>query len=195
MKIKTLFCIIISILSSDIFSQIKTNGPSVELISFTKVLNDLDWRADPNRLKKVSGYKELKNNNLEFFDSIPFYRIEFNNARLNSKLFKTRFAKRDEFDFEIFKNAKSIWGYFYRGEKKGDIISDGVIEQWEFNNTSYAKKAFDLMKKSGFEIYFNTNPYFFRVENKLYVFQTRAMMFSLDDQINIYKLFVEKNSS
>jgi len=196
MKINILFYIIISILSSsDMLSQIRNNKPSVELIAFAKELDDLNWKADPDRLKKVSGYNELKHENLKFFDDIPFYIIEFNDARLNSKLFKSRFAERDGFKFDVFKKAKSIWGYFYRGKKKGAIISDGVIEQWEFEDTETAKKAIEMMKKSGFEIYFNTNPYFFRLKNKLYIFQTRAMMFSLDDQIKVYRLFINKNSS
>mgnify|MGYP000218156427 CR=1 FL=1 len=59
-------------------------------------------------------------------------------------------------------------------------------------NLRNAKKALRQIKKVGFIVYFNTNPYFCRIRNNLIIFQSRAMGFS-HDQKPIFESFIKEN--
>jgi hypothetical protein len=172
--------------------QIITNSPCIELQKFVVDIEKMNWVSDTTRLNKVSIYKELNREKIKYFNERPFYTISFENSRLNkaynSGMFKSNF---NPFDFKLFKGVKNIWGYFYRDKKGSNWISDGVIEQWEFETQNQANKAFKKMLKVGDFIYFNTNPYFCRVRNKLIIFQARAMAFS-HDQKPLFEKFVKE---
>jgi len=74
------------------------------------------------------------------------------------------------------------------------VISDGVIEQWKFESEEQeeqADKAIRQILKPGFTVYFNTNPYFYRIRNKLIIFQSRAMAFRYD-QKPVFEKFVKE---
>lgn len=95
-------------------------------------------------------------------------------------------------NFNNFRKVKNIWGYFYRNKFKTNLISDGVIEQWEFGNAEDAEEVLQEISTSrGDIIYFNTMPFFCRIDNKLIIFQTRAMAFSYDQKA-VFQKFIEK---
>ena len=71
-------------------------------------------------------------------------------------------------------------------------MSDGVIEQWEFSTEKEATEALKQLRESAFDVYFNTNPYFCCIENKLIVFHTRAMRFSYDQKAIFDRFLAEK---
>ena len=139
-------------------------------------------------------YGELNRQKIEYFNDRPFYSISFENSRLN-KAYNAEIYKRhfDSLDFELFKGVKNIWGYFYRDKEATDWISDGVIEQWEFESEEQADKALREILQPGFIVYFNTNPYFCRIRNKLIIFQSRSMAFSYD-QKPVFEKFVKEKA-
>ncbi len=171
-----------------------TNAPCVELQDFVKDIESLKWVSDTVRLNKVGIYGELNRQRIEYFNDRPFYSISFESSRLNkaysAEIYKSHF---DSLDFELFKNVKNIWGYFYRDKEATDWVSDGVIEQWEFESEEQAEKALKQILQPGFIVYFNTNPYFCRIRNKLIIFQSRAMAFSYD-QKPIFEKFVKEKA-
>lgn len=170
-----------------------TNTPCIELQEFAVEIEHLRWIPDPNRLDKVGIYQELIRADLKYFNSSPFYPINFENSQLN-KAYSPGVHESlfDSLDFELFKEVNNIWGYFYRDQEASDWISDGVIEQWEFDTEQKALKALNAIRNPGFIIYFNTNPYFCRIRNKLIIFQTRAMAFSYDQKPLFEKFVKEK---
>src|SRR5690606_41462220 len=84
--------------------------------------------------------------------------------------------------------VKSIWAYFYRKEPQEKWNSDGLIEQWEFDNKQLALTAYEELDKIALFVYFNTQPYYFTHENFLYIFHTRAMAFSFE-QKPVFEMF------
>ena len=84
----------------------------------------------------------------------------------------------------VFSKVTQIWGYFYCHTPRESWNSDGVIEQWEFPDTTLAQKALSYITNKGISsmLYFNTQPYFARFENSLYIFHSRASAFSYDQQ-------------
>lgn len=174
--------------------QIIENVPCLELQEFVIEIESLNWVSDPTRLNKIGIYGELNRQKVKKFKNKPFYQIDFENSRLN-KAYNWEIYNRhfDSLDFELFKGVKNIWGYFYRDKEATDWISDGVIEQWEFESEKQADKALRQILKSGFIVYFNTNPYFCRIRNKLIIFQSRAMAFSYD-QKPIFEKFVKEKA-
>jgi hypothetical protein len=134
----------------------------------------------------------LDRTGIKYFNDRPFYPIDFKNSRLKLA-FGTKLSGcyLNSIDLALFENVKDIWGYFYREKDATNVISDGVIEQWEFENEDQAEKALVQINQVGHAVYFNINPLFCRIKNKLIVFQTRAMAFSYD-QKPVFKKFIQK---
>lgn len=169
-------------------------APCIELQEFVVDIEKLNWVPDNKRLHKVNIYEELDRQKVEYFNDKPFYQISFENSSFNTtynaEIFESDF---DSLDYKLFQGVDNIWGYFYRDKKATSSISDGVIEQWEFKTEEEAEKALKQIFQPGFTIYFNTNPYFCRIRNKLIIFQTRAMAFSYD-QKSIFEKFVKEKA-
>tara|TARA_B110000211_G_C14018129_1_gene526313 strand:+ start:223 stop:834 length:612 start_codon:yes stop_codon:yes gene_type:complete len=171
-----------------------SHGPCIQIQEFVVDIEKLKWAADTQRLKKVGIYTELDREHVEYFNDRPFYPIPFEKSRLfracNSNKYE---GYLDSLDINLFKDAKSIWGYFYKDKDATDWVSDGVIEQWEFENPTLAVKAMKQISRPRMPIYFNTHPYYCTIGNKLIIFQTRASAFSYD-QKPVFKKFVEEKS-
>lgn len=169
--------------------------PIPELIDFVREIEKSDWNPDTLRLKKIDYYSYLKEKTL--FNEYPFYKIKYENTEIKRtneyepELLKEQSNNsKNQVDIELFKNVKSIWGYFYRGKKIGNSISDGVIEQWEFNNEEDAEKALNQIRPAGHLVYFNTMPYHYRIKNYLITFRTRAMAYSYE-QRKVFEQFIK----
>jgi hypothetical protein len=175
------------ILSSEVEAIPIINQPVQQFIAFCKKIQKDDWLPDPERLIQVNIYPSLNNQNKKQFEGLPFYQIQLAETEI-TKSQALHILTLDEQEILTFKNVKSIWGYFYRGKKVNNTISDGVIEQWEFSNKENAIHALEILQLNGMEIYINTNPYFCRINNKIFIFHTRAMSFSFD-QNQVFRSF------
>lgn len=91
----------------------------------------------------------------------------------------------------MFEKTTGVWGFFYF-RQDGAQFPDGVIEEWAFSSGEEAEGALNVIRNSGDQIFFNTQPYFCVIKNKLYVFHTRAMAFSYDQE-PLFEEFVRKN--
>lgn len=176
-------CLLVALAFSGV-SLIKSN-PIKEIQDFAVVLEKKGWIPDESRINKKQIYNELDRNGKTVFNGKPFYPISYKNTMLSK--FSDRLPSEG---LSVFKNAKGIWGYFYRDKNAQEMISDGVIEQWEFVDEEDARAAMKYMYKNGDRIYFNTSPYFCRIKSHLIVFQSRAMAFSYE-QKPVYDLFVK----
>ena len=190
----------------NLYESSKTSSePCREIQSFVVDIEKMNWVSDTSRLLKTSLYKALDRNQIRFFNKRPFYKIKFQDSQLGYffRMYKQNpdasSATLEPFanvlasiDFELFRNAKSIWGYFYRDKNATGWMSDGVIEQWEFSTEKEATEALKQLRESAFDVYFNTNPYFCCIENKLIVFHTRAMRFSYDQKAIFDRFLAEK---
>lgn len=172
--------------------ELGSNAPCIELQEFVVDIENIKWVSDTNRLKKAGLYRELNRQKVKHFNDKPFYPISFENSQL-SRTYSSEMEDVyfDSLDFELFKGVQNIWGFFYRDKEATDWITDGVIEQWEFENEDKANQALQQIRRPGSIIYFNTNPYFCRIRNMLIIFQTRAMAFSYD-QKPIFEKFVRE---
>ena len=169
------------------------NIPIPELIEFVKELEKNEWIPDTLRLRKKRLYEYLGEKTS--FNTYPFYNIDYENTDIKKTIeFQPKILIRQSpnLDTELFKSVRSIWGYFYRDKNGKNTISDGIIEQWEFETESDAIKALEQIQPAGHFIYFNTMPFHCRVKNYLITFRTRAMMFSYD-QKKIFEKFKNKN--
>jgi len=168
--------------------------PCDELLDFVAQIEKNSWIPDTLRLSKVGIYRELNNQNITYFNGRPFYHIPFDNNRL-SYIYNTFTAEHlKELDYALFSKVNKIWGYFYRNKDATEWISDGVIEQWEFETEETASKALKEITSVSDIVYFNTQPYFCRIDNKLIIFQTRAMKFSYD-QKPLFEQFIKESKA
>lgn len=165
---------------------------------FQKLVVDLEKKDliyDIQRLENVKIYKELRVENITYFNDYPFYWIPLNETMVyrnkNNKPFSSYLVN---LDINVFEKVKGVWGYFYRDKNSNDVIYDGVIEQWKFNNENHAIDVLNELKREGLKIYFNTNPFFCRVGNDVFIFHTRAMMFSYQQQ-SVFDKFVKDSNA
>ncbi|WP_064967582.1 hypothetical protein [Tenacibaculum ovolyticum] len=166
--------------------------PIPELIEFVKKIEKSDLIPDTLRLRKKRLYEYLGEKKI--FSNYPFYKILYESTDLKraNELWPELLNKQStKLNIKLFKRAKSIWGYFYKDKNGGDTISDGVIEQWEFENEEEVKEALEQIELAGHFVYFNTRPFHCRVKNYLITFRTRAMGFSYD-QKKIFEEFISK---
>jgi len=179
--------------------------PCIEIQKFVEEIDSLGWVSDTSRLNKVGIYSELNRKQVKYFNNKPFYKIDFENSDLFSyynyepirivsdsieiendsvnNYYRSPIEMAfDSIDIELFRNAKSIWAYFYREKDAVEWISDGIIKQWEFDNSKNAEIALKQIQRAGSMMYFNTTPYYKQIDNKVIIFHTRAMAFSYDQR-------------
>lgn len=154
--------------------------PSEKLQVFAKEMRKKGMVSDPDRLEKKSLYSELDLKNNTVIDGNYFYVIDPNRSKLSSL--------KNSLVNEQLKNVTAVVGFFYRDISETEIITDGVVEEWQFPTAQEAQQALTVVQPRLTECYFNTNPYAFVEDNKLYVFHTRAMAFSFP-QKNDVELF------
>ena len=87
--------------------------------------------------------------------------------------------KSNTVDYNVFREAVTIYGYFYREDTQSDWIHDGMIEEWKFENLEDAERALIEIQRIGYDLYFNTESYYLQKNNYLYLFHTRAAAFNL----------------
>ncbi|WP_343634982.1 hypothetical protein [Fluviicola sp.] len=165
-----------------------SNPPSPELVQFCSEFIARNRSTDTSRLVVKGLYEELIYDSVQHFDKQPFYPVSMENSRI------IRFLQNELPDkLPLFEKTTGVWGFFYF-RQDGDLFPDGVIEEWIFRSEEEAKEAIQAIHSSGDLIFFNTQPYFCVVKNRLYVFHTRAMAFSVD-QKPLFQEFVQRTGA
>lgn len=162
----------------------KVDQPLPIFIDFVSKIQKDKWRFDVQRRKKVSSYDFLDDNDIIYFNEIPFYKLDFEDSAISEHKYYMEYYPEyfDGFDVELNAQVNSIWCYFYRGDKINYTISDGIIEQWKFDDANSATKFYMQINQVADIIYFNTMPFLYRKDNYVFIFHTRAMAFSYDQK-------------
>jgi hypothetical protein len=160
--------------------------PTAELIELVKEIELKGWVSDTSRINKGPLYnlQELK---IQNFNNYPFYNIPYEKSQVGCLINGDN--KEELKSYSILSKVKQIWAYYYRKKNETYCISDGVIEQWTYSDSTSAQLAYNVLQIQGENIYFNTMPYFYKVNNDIYIFHTRAMAFSFDQKA-LYERFV-----
>ena len=184
------FCFFLILLISCSASKKETvlTPPGKEFVSFCSHVISKDWSSDTSRLVSKMLYGELRYKSINWMDGQPFYPISLKESRIKHYFTSSVQSK----GYEAFNQVKIIWGYFYYKHEQDGMFPDGIIEEWHFATAAEANKALDGFRSIGTEVFFNTQPYACVVDNKLYLFHTRAMAFSYD-QKPIFEEFVKRN--
>lgn len=156
-------------------ANVTMGKPSNMFRSFVSEIAQQNWIHDTARLQKT-GYHYLKPDHLHDFNQVPFYYLEV----METDLY--RYVSIQFNPDSLLKPAPEIWAYFYRKKDAHNMIPDGVIEEWKFRDTIQAIRVLEYLNKSGQGIWFNTTPFFFRNKQYVYIFHTRAMLFSYDQK-------------
>jgi len=160
----------------------KYEQPSIVFVKFVKEIEKDGWGSDTARVKQLDMYN-LNNAELRMQKNLPFYSLSFEDTRVEEII--------DGNEADALSKVQQIWAYYYRDKTHQYIISDGVIEEWQFEDAKYADEAFKAFKLQRTNLYFNTEPYFYQNKSSVYVFHTRAMAFSVD-QKGVYEKFIRQ---
>ncbi len=173
---------------------IDKNQPIKQFQEFVSKIRKKGWYHDTLRVAKKKSYRELKENNFKNINGFPFYKVNFNDTGVkyafDYRPYNGKYA--DSLDINLLKQVKNIWAYFYREDLKGNSISDGVIEQWEFKDKLKAEKGKKEIDDFSYIAYFNTAPYVCSIDKYVFIFHTRAMGYSYD-QKNLFEMFYKEH--
>ncbi len=170
-----------------------SDRPTRNFETVIRMLDSLGYKSDTVRVARLKIYKELHGCEVQLFGTFPFYKMD----KEKSKVLRWNtiaHSKEDSINTEIFKEAESVWSYFYQKEERKNIMTDGVIEQWTFSDTVKAQIALDKLKEIYPLPYFNTQPYYVRDGQFLFIFHTRADAFSYR-QREFFNRFLEISST
>lgn len=167
-----------------------SNPPSKEFVSFCSDIMAKTWSSDTCRLVNKKLYGELAYKSIHWVEDQAFYPVSLKDSGV-----KHFFTSRGQTEgYEVFDQVKIIWGYFYYKQTSSGMFPDGVIEEWQFDSEQEANKALELFREIGSGVFFNTRPYACKIENRLYLFHTRAMAFSYD-QKPVFEEFLKRNKA
>jgi hypothetical protein len=161
----------------------RNQHPSRAFRKFVKEIEKDGWGSDTARVKQLGSYN-LNNAELRMQKNLPFYSLSYEDTRVDEII--------DGNEAEALSKVQQIWAYYYRDKTHQYIISDGVIEEWQFEDASNAEAACNAFNRQKNNLYFNTEPYFYQINSSVYVFHTRAMAFSID-QKRVFEKFVKMN--
>lgn len=157
--------------------------PSMAFRKLVKEIEKDGWVRDTARVKQLDMYN-LNNAELRMQKNLPFYTLSYEETGVEQII--------DGNESEALSKIQQIWAYYYRDKTHAYIISDGVIEEWQFEDASSAEEAINAFNRQKINLYFNTEPYFYQIKSSVYVFHTRAMAFSID-QKRVFEKFVKQN--
>lgn len=183
LKIGLLLIIGFTLLQCKQKDDAKYEHPSMAFRKFVQEIEKDGWGSDTARVKQLDMYN-LNNAELRLQKNLPFYSLSFEDTRVEEII--------DGNEAEALSRVQQIWAYYYRDKMHQYIISDGVIEEWQFEDATSAKEAFNAFQLQKTNLYFNTEPYFYQIKTSVYVFHTRAMAFSID-QKGVFEKFVKQN--
>jgi hypothetical protein len=161
----------------------RNQHPSMVFRKFVQEIEKDGWGSDTTRVKQLDSYN-LNNAELRMQKNLPFYAMSYEKTGVEQII--------DGHEAEALSKVQQIWAYYYRDKTHQYIISDGVIEEWQFEDASSAEAAFKAFNRQKNNLYFNTEPYFYQIKSSVYVFHTRAMAFSVD-QKGVFEKFVKQN--
>lgn len=190
--ITSFFLLLISCSTKNSSAQIDidSNPPSKVFVNYCSEVIASTWLSDTTRLTKKQLYPELTHHPSILFESEPFYPIALHDTDI-----KHYFVSRGKTEgYEVFDRVKSVWGYFYFKQASDQMYPDGVVEEWTFESNQEAKKALQSFHEIKSEVFFNTGSYACTLDNRLYIFHTRAMAFCVELN-SVFQDFVSRNQA
>lgn len=179
-----------SVAKAPIYTRSTNPIVSDELLSMAKHLDSAGYMYNPDRLKNLpNAVGAVKNEGYTFlnfpFNETPLYKRGYPNGWEEGRV-----------DTLLVGSTTSIINYFYVVKQPDTInnekwYTDGWITELSYPTDSIAKlAAMEIQDKSEW-IFFNTMSFCCRIENRVYVFHTRAMAFSFTMQ-PFFEWFVEQ---
>lgn len=156
-------------------------------------LDSLGYKYDTNRYQKVySGMVDYPLNpkyfnsegfifyNLPLEETIPYL---FNEMKLlGSSRFQRDSSQEWKLNMDRFDAAIRINGYFFSSkvpDSYGNLkfTTDGIIEEWTFSTQNEAIEMSEELGKRESFVYFNRGAFICVIDNRVYVFHSRAVAF------------------
>ena len=156
-----------------------------EFTSYLKFLDSLGWISDTNRLKKVAGYNDLKEGNVQIING----RTAFIIGKRKHGILNRRFPRANHDSIEFKKQlpinllqVDSIFGFFFgrKDTASGNYVIDFIMEVWKYPTYEKAQTAWNWFEKYAPGAYTdlnNTLAVIIRKENYFYIFTSRSAAF------------------
>lgn len=156
------------------------------LLDIANYIDSQGYVCDSTRLTKV--YSELRDNRKLFGRKHIFYVCEPE---------ETCIADQDyhKFDSLIRMNHEPVIEYFFTSPTKvNDYYMDGIVEQWELNDTAAARLAADEIINTEMGFGHNSPPMVCYLDTRMYVFRSRSTpgMYAM---LPIFREFVARNGA
>lgn len=157
--------------------------------AFLDIANYIDsqgYVCDTSRLAKV--YTELANNRRLYGRQHIFYTCQPEESCIAD-------VDIHLFDSLIAMNREPVIEYFFTTtEKVNDYYIDGIIEQWELNDTANARRAAEQIVFTEMAFAHNAPPAVCYLDTRVYIFRSRSTpgMYAL---LPFFREFVARNNA
>jgi len=147
------------------------------LLNFAKFLDSSGYSWDTTRLKKVVGYPKLDSKPM-FIDNLAFFEVPFHKTTVylerNNEEMHNSFIDTNEYG-----KAKKIIMYYFREKNPStaDWIPDGVIEEWDFPDSTIAKNISEDLDKIQKRLFWNREAFICHKDNYVYLCYSRSSGF------------------
>lgn len=169
------------IVKTESLSIDSTKIPSSTFLKLVDFINGSDYIHDTSFIHKVGMYRHsdsiINVNGKLFYYLKPEQTLILDFCRINRE--NPRFGGEYIFKESLYKSAKYVFTYYYREKNMDELVNDGYVEEWYFEDSTQAEKAkLDFKSKNHFMIA-NTASFGHRKKNKLYIMYTRAAGFGM----------------
>lgn len=158
-----------------------TKIPSSTFLKLVDFINESGYTHDTSFIKKVPSYRS--SDSVINVDGKLFYYLKpeqtFITELCNYNKDGLWMPHGQMFNEKLYKKAKYVCAYYYRENPKDDYVTDGFIEEWYFEDSLQAEKAYkDFISKNRMVIY-KTHSFGKRQNNRLFIMYTRATGFGI----------------
>lgn len=172
--------------------------PSQPFLKLVKQIDSSGYIWDTTITKKITHYRltdsilfvenymfyKMKPEDTYIYQFYDFFISDTSSSRSSSGLINKAYHDK----------AISIFGYYYAQKKKGNYITDGLIEEWSFPSVQDAENAVMDISKVKSIIFTNTPSFTCRIDRYMYIFHVRASAFG--NQLEKFFLrFVKENNA
>lgn len=167
---------------------IEGEQPSKLFQKFSLKMESYDWGTDTAMCREhLAGYPLISDFEFKFFNRKPFLKVDYP----ATNIYRAARNKQinDLEDFAVFKSVENIWLFYYINSNHGNLFrGNGMIEEWQFATTKAAKSAYRKIKDRDLFIRYNSEPRFYNVGNRLYIFHTSGNLLN-EAQLELFEQF------
>jgi hypothetical protein len=187
-----------TVFSPAVKSKLEREFITDRFYKIVKIIDSSGYYADS--IKYRLSYQYPDSAKIHVIDSDIFYEIPLSQS-MPYFMYQNHLYNSKREDYDIYKSVKNIVCFHFIRKEESEIFygdekwfPDGIVEEWTFPDSISARLAAEDYCKSSGLIIFNSGAYLCYIDNYMYVFYSRAAIFTGFVKI-FYERFIKDNNA